>query len=101
MISLSLFDNAGRPTREARARRSDPQTSHDAAARAGKALHVHYTIIRDALRAHGPMVPSEIERVTELDYHQIQRRGKELEEELHWITRGPEVRDDQKVWKAA
>jgi hypothetical protein len=82
------------------ARRSDPQTSHDAAEKAKHFQARHISIIWDCLVQNGPMTPKEIESwFTGLDYVAIQRRGCDLERR-GLIVRGPEVRDGQRVWKA-
>ena len=82
-------------------RSSDPHTSHDAAEKAGKFKCRHIAAIYNALCVYGAMTPREIEPRTglQVDYIGIQRRGAELERK-GLITRGPDVRDGQKVWRA-
>jgi DNA-binding MarR family transcriptional regulator len=83
-----------------RSRRTDPATSKRAGERAETFAPRHISIIWNALRERGPMTPREIARVTGLDYHAVQRRGKELEQK-GLIVRGVDERDGMRVWMAA
>jgi DNA-binding MarR family transcriptional regulator len=83
-----------------RSRRSDPVTSKRAGEKAETFAPRHISIIWNALKDHGPMTPREIATVTGLDYHAVQRRGKELEQK-GLIVRGFDERDGMRVWRAA
>jgi len=61
-----------------RARRSDPETSHEAAARAKDFTSGHYAAIRLALLEHGPMSIYEIGTKTGLTHVQVARRTAEM-----------------------
>lgn len=61
-----------------RARRSDPETSHEAAAKARDFAGGHYALIRLALIEHGPATIHEIAARTGLDVHQVARRTAEM-----------------------
>ena len=63
-----------------RARRTDPQTSHDAAKRAERFAATHAGKILAALKAHGPCTPEGLSMVTGLTVVQIDRRMYELED---------------------
>lgn len=84
------------------ARSTDPQTSHDAAKRIIYSNRIQETIDKSvaALQKYGPMIPAEIALKTGIHYSEIQRRGKPAEEG-GYITRGPETRDGQTVWKVS
>lgn len=75
-----------------RARRADPDTSHEAAERikASGALAAHQVLIRDAIRQNPGMTYTQIAEVTGLERHAVGRRLKELEP--IWIRRGEPVR---------
>jgi predicted transcriptional regulator len=79
-------------------RRSDPATSHQAADRAASFAGKHRALIWNALIDNGPRTPRELADITGMDYVAIQRRGAEMER-AGLITRGPEVRDGQQVWR--
>lgn len=61
-----------------RARRSDPQTSHDAAAGAGEFAHGHYALILGSLGLHGAQTIYEIADHTGLSHVQVARRLPEM-----------------------
>jgi hypothetical protein len=61
-----------------RARTSDPDTSHEAAASARELQTRHHRIILKALRAHGPMGKDGIAAVTNLTGVAVARRMSEL-----------------------
>jgi len=81
-----------------RSRRTDPATSVRAGERAEKFAPKHVDRILAALKQYGPMTPREISKVTGLDYHAVQRRGKELERK-GLITRGVDERDGMRIWR--
>ena len=82
-------------------RKTDPQTSRDAAKKARKFANDHITAICYVLHFVGiDLTPTEILRYIDLDYYQIQRRGAEMERK-GIITRGPEKRKGQRVWRLA
>jgi DNA-binding MarR family transcriptional regulator len=83
-----------------RSRRTDPATSVRAGEKAQTFAPRHIALIWNALREHGPMTPREIAKVTGLDYHAVQRRGKELESK-GLIVRGVDERHGMRVWRAA
>lgn len=60
-----------------RARTSDPETSHDAAAKARSFAQGHYHLICQALR-HGPQTIYEIADRTGLTHVQVARRTAEM-----------------------
>jgi hypothetical protein len=61
-----------------RARRTDPQTSHDAAKRSEKFADSHAGRILAALKLHGAMSPAQMFSFTGLSVVQIDRRRKEM-----------------------
>ena len=61
------------------ARRSDPATSHDAAAQAGGLAKRHQRVILACLVAHGPGSKDRIASLTNLTGTQVARRTPELE----------------------
>jgi len=81
-----------------RVRRSDPETSYKAAEKAKSFSGKHRAAIYGCLKDFGPMTPSEISEKTGLDYHAVQRRGREMEEGKLIIRYGE--RDGQKIWEA-
>ena len=92
-MNLSLFDAP-------LYRRSDPETSYQAAEHAKQFKARDISIIWAALKEHGRMTPREIAEVSGLDYVAVQRRGAEMERKK-LIVRGPEIRDGMRVWEAA
>lgn len=60
------------------ARRTDPATSHSAAARVREFRARHADIILEALRQFGPMTVDEIAKRTRLQSQQINKRTPEL-----------------------
>ncbi len=62
-----------------RARRTDPQTSHDAAKAAERFATTHMGRILAALKAHGPSTPAELADHTGLTVVQVCRRLPEAE----------------------
>ena len=70
------------PEAQARARRSDPETSHEAARQheASGVAHKRRLAIREALLAAGkPLTPAEIGEATGIDYTETQRRLSEVD----------------------
>lgn len=67
-------------TPEAKARRSDPESSKQAARKAAKFATSHAGRILAALKQHGPMSPAQMFDHTGLSVVQIDRRGKEMRE---------------------
>lgn len=61
-----------------RARGSDPETSHQAAARVIDFAHGHYALILGSLKVHGDQTIHELEATTRLDHHAVARRTAEL-----------------------
>lgn len=71
-----VFDNIT----PVRARRTDPQTSHDAAKRAERFAHSHKSRILAAMREHtGSWTAAELSLFTRLTVVQIDRRLVELQ----------------------
>lgn len=84
----------------ARARRTDPQTSHDAAKAAEKFATTHMGRILSALKAHGPSTPRELECHTGLTVVQLCRRLPEMQRQGYAEPTG-EILGGYRVWKAA
>lgn len=89
-----------------RARREDPETSKDAAARAGEFAHGHYALILGALGIHGPQTIYELASRTGLSHVQVARRLPEMASSTPQMVRrtentrpSPSGRDC-KVWEA-
>lgn len=61
-----------------RARGSDPETSHQAAARVVDFAHGHFALILGSLKVHGPQTIHELSEHTGLDHVAIARRTAEL-----------------------
>lgn len=88
-MNLSLFD-APSP----RARNTDPDTSHHAAAKASGFALNHRNRIMGVLGSH---TPKEIAALSGIDYVAVQRRMKELQElDLAHPTEGK--RDGCRIW---
>ena len=104
MNQLSIFD-AGMMFAKTHARRTDPATSHKAAAKAVKFAASQSDRILAALRLHGPMSPKQMFDFTGLSVVQIDRRRKELKDagRISLLT-GPDgelvERDGSDVWVA-
>lgn len=86
----------------ARARRSDPTTSHAAAAQVDEFSNAHYAKIRAALASVDGATIHEIAALTELDHVQVARRLKEM----RGVIATPETRLGPsgrpcRVWKRA
>ena len=81
------------------ARRTDPQTSHDAAKRAERFATTHAGRILSALKAHGHSTPAELSDHTGLTVVQLCRRLPELEAQGLAKPTG-EVVNGFRVWKA-
>lgn len=80
-------------------RRTDVDTSKAAAEKCQTFKAKHIAIIWTCLKDNGPMIPGEIARRMNLDYHAVQRRIKEcIDKGL--IERLPETRHGQHVLKA-
>lgn len=82
---MHLWDTISPPAIEAtltpaRARRTDPATSHEAAAkvtRSGKAA-AHRQIVLDALRSHPRTTYRELAEVCGLEHHEVMKRLNDL-----------------------
>lgn len=61
------------------ARRSDPETSRQAAERVKEFAAGHHKLILDCLKEHGPLSPDQIATKIRLDKFQICRRLPELQ----------------------
>lgn len=61
------------------ARSSDPDTSHQAAARVHEFGDKHHGIIAVCLRQHGSLTADQIAALTRLDKYQVCRRLPEME----------------------
>lgn len=85
------------PLPSPRARRSDPTTSHAAAARAERFAGGHYRLILNAL-GQGPGTFKEIAQRSGLERHAVARRLPELEEAAK-VRATDEIRDDCRIWK--
>jgi len=82
---------------DTRARRTDPQTSRDAAKHATSTKAQQERIaIRESLVEMGPMTAREIAATTRLDYIEVQRRISETA----GIERTQDRRDGCAVWRA-
>lgn len=82
---------------ELHARRTDPVTSHQAAARAADLALSHRNLIAAALDV--PRTPKEIAARTGLEYHAVQRRLKEMTEHPAIIEPTGAVRDGCREWR--
>lgn len=80
------------------ARRTDPETSHEAAARAAQFQCRHIALIYCALKDHGPMNKDGIARRTGLDAVAVARRGKEMER-AGLVAIGPDKLDGSRLWR--
>jgi hypothetical protein len=82
---------------ETRARRSDPETSKQAAkyAASGKCAEQRIAI-RQALVTHGPMDPRQIEAVTGIEYHAVHKRMSEI---AGIEPTGEEI-EKRRIWRA-
>lgn len=86
-----------------RARGSDPETSHQAAARVIDFAHGHYALILGALGVHGESTIYELAAHTKLDHVAVARRTAELHDAKRIkptgeSRRGPSGRQCR-VWK--
>lgn len=82
------------------ARRTDPQTSHNAAKSARWFATTHAGQILLALKAHGPSTPAALAGNTGLTVVQIDRRLPEIQAQgLAWPT--GEILGGYRVWKCA
>lgn len=63
---------------ERRARGSDPETSHESAARLPNFAHGHYALILGSLKLDGEQTIYELARSTGLTHVQVARRTAEL-----------------------
>lgn len=89
----------------ARARRTDPLTSHHAARRAEQFASTHAGRILHALRTHGPRTAHELSQLIGLTVVQIDRRTCELERNARIrlsidFDRQPLTRNGFRVWEA-
>ena len=87
-----------------RARKTDPATSHAAAARAGEFAAGHASRILAALQDNGPSTADEIAHATGLTVVQVDRRLPEMQRSgiaaPTGETRLSASRVPQRVWKA-
>jgi hypothetical protein len=88
-----------------RARRSDPESSKQAAKRAQDFAATHAGRLLEALRTHGPLSPKQFHALTGLTHVQADRRRKELLEagliRIKTAEDGtPFTRDGCEVWEA-
>ena len=88
-----------------RARRSDPSTSHRAAAMSVRFADSHGNRIVEALREHGRMSPVGIGGMTGLTVVQVDRRVIELERagrirQVKDEVGNPVIWNDCRVWEA-
>ena len=84
-------------------RKSDPQTSRDAAKAAAKFKRFHILRIFMFLECNKSRVgwtPRQIAAAIRMDYVAVQRRAIELVRH-GLIIRGPEKREGQRVWRLA
>lgn len=79
------------------ARRSDPQTSHNAAAKAAPIAPTHRNIIAACIRDHGQLTVKEIADRTDLSQYAVSKRMVELER-LAIIAPTGDERDGCRVW---
>lgn len=88
----------------AHARRSDPGTSHVAAARAERFSQTHAVRILCALQTHGPRTAHELSLLVGLTLVQIDRRlpdlAKSKKARVAQINGADLVRDGCRVWMA-
>lgn len=90
---------------EPRSRRSDPQTSHKAGARAQHFAGSHRDRIHQALKTHGPRSAHELSLLIGLTVVQVDRRLPELKERnlarVAKLDDGADVvRNHCRVWEA-
>jgi predicted ArsR family transcriptional regulator len=62
------------------ARRTDPSTSHAAAARVGSFAGAQGARILELLRAHGPMSPEQIAEMMQIAPYAVRKRLPELQD---------------------
>lgn len=69
-----------------RARRTDPHTSHEAAARVDEFANQHYAAILDALRKQDGQTVWDLEINGAIGHHEAGKRMKELEKrgKVYW-----------------
>lgn len=93
MITNDLFGPSPTYSPARLARRTDPATSHAAAARVAEFDANHHDLILAALKKHrAGLTVHEIASLCRLDAHQVGKRMKELEtdhEVEQALTRGP------------
>lgn len=87
-----------------RARRSDPSTSHDAAARVSEFAHSQHQAILSALRQLGRAGAEQLAAELKLNAYQVRKRTKELQDAGLCRTTG-ETRKTvtgrfERVWEA-
>lgn len=87
MTQLPLF--TGHDLVTARARRTDPETSHIAAQQIEErgTAHIQRQIIAEVVAAHPGLTAGEIPKYCDLDYFQVNKRLGEIER-LGLIVRG-------------
>ena len=88
----------------ARARTTDPETSHKAAKSIGETANKHYHIIYDCLMDYGALGKDGISKITGLESNQISRRLPEMQK-IGWVElTGAEVLSKynkaEREWKA-
>jgi predicted ArsR family transcriptional regulator len=98
-MNLDLF------TDPVRARRTDPTTSHEAAARVPEFGQAHQALILQALKRFGKAGAEQIAAATRLDAYQVRKRLAELREEglAHPTgdTRKTASGRSERVWESA
>ncbi len=86
------------------ARRTDPTTSREAAARVKEFAAGHHKLILDCLLEHGPLSPDQIATKIRLDKFQICRRLPEMQRanlaEPTGETRPSASGRNERVWRA-
>jgi predicted ArsR family transcriptional regulator len=99
MSQLSLLEAP------ARARKSDPATSHEAAARVREFGQAHQALILQALKRFGKAGAEQIAAATRLDAYRVRKRLAELHDDglAHPTgeTRKTASGRSERVWEAA
>jgi hypothetical protein len=96
--SLPLFDVA------AHSRKSDPQTSFQAAAMVSGFAHSHCQKILEALRLHGPLGKTRIAAKTGIDHIAVARRLSDLKNANLALPTGDTEKSatgrNEQIWRA-
>lgn len=88
------------------ARRTDPQTSHEAAEHVKEFAAGHIGVILKCLKEHGPLSPDQIATKTRLDKFQVCRRLPEMQRHVPQLavptgeTRLSASGRKERVWRA-